>query len=222
MSDATDTEALKPARQDLPREYLGRARLFRNRLAVEDIQSRTAVNKIVTEFRARAKKNKPPRASSVTDAIRAWRDGLGSFGRLALEIDEQKSSLQIRELRLTAAQATFDNWKPEVSEAAVCVVLMRLQADSKTFQFTTTKLAGVGLHALARRYQRAFETSDEAIKKDLRTLADAATVDDHLALRDSFRIPASAGAGLWVGSSTVISEGTGHQRILSVRSFITE
>ena len=83
----------------------------------------------------------------------------------------------------------------------------------------------MSLHALARRYQRAFDTSEAALLADLARLAGeyGKLLDDHAKHPGDteFVVPLPTG-GSWVGAvGRRFSEATGRdERIVSVSTFL--
>jgi hypothetical protein len=74
-------------------------------------------------------------------------------------------------------------------------------------------VADIGLHALARRYQRSTGWDDGAVLRDLLPLANAWGAV--IAEGGDFAIPA-AGGGRWIGSATLVRDAP----VLAVRTYI--
>jgi hypothetical protein len=121
---------------------------------------------------------------------------LPSAGRLALTIERDKTGLRIEELRVAAGKIRFVAWEDGGSEVDVGIVRIELQAVSWKPAFVVGDLiASLSLHALGRRYQRGFDTSDAAILAEMRTIA--LCQPDIVEANGAFSIPGNGGS--WVG-----------------------
>jgi hypothetical protein len=114
----------------------------------------------------------------------------------------------IRDLRWASAdQVVTDGWIGEKEVIAVFIVGIKI--NRRRFFYFHGLMACVSLHALARRYQRAFDSLDAAIRADMIALAIASTGPQ--TGRFSVRCPDGAWAGraqsTWcLGVRTFLSE----------------
>jgi hypothetical protein len=115
--------------------------------------------------------------------------------RLLAEFD--RGQLRILELRVLVdgVVITAEGW--DDAEPALAITLYDLAVAPPSFSEKLIPLSVIGLHALARRYQRGADYSDAAVLDDLRVLA-----RDGLAAFKAggeFAIPAPSG-GRWIGA----------------------
>jgi hypothetical protein len=98
-------------------------------------------------------------------------------------------------------------------QPALAIVLRSLAVKPPAFEERSIVLACVGLHALARRYQRGAARDDAAVLADLHPLGRGGLE----AFRDGgeFAIPAPGG-GRWIGAVAP------HDRTVMVRTFFAE
>jgi hypothetical protein len=152
-----------------------------------------------------------PRHSLLARLPVIYRAALPTAGRLRLTASWENRKLQICELRAQGTAITGPDWQED--EPAVAIVLHALRIEPATkppfYREYHQTLAALGLHSLARRYQRGSKRTDEAVINDLRTLATACP--PALANGGEFRIPV-ADDGVWVGAVA--------DRCLLVRTFL--
>ena len=197
-----------------PREYVGQARQLRAEIAAEDAPATKAINTIVGLLLNRAERHptRAPRRTDLIDAARAWQT-LPTGARLALSVQLKAKALAIDELRLTGIDFRFTDWPDADFEPAVSVLHARLCVAPHKFELETPILACCSLHALARRYQRGFNTSRAAILSDLGALAgapDDATTDEREVRTQH---------GRWIGAMVTLRAGERTERALVARTF---
>jgi hypothetical protein len=184
----------------VPAEFTGMARAFRRSLEAEDSLAAATIETICGSVCARYRRgDRVGRLLNLQNALREWREAVPTRGRIALEtrLNEHTKRLQITELRARPAVFTRSEWSGEM-EPSILVVVVGMSARPKRFSATHATLAAISLHALARRYQRARDTSDAALLHDLRVLAehqDALLTGGEEA---TFRV-SCPGGGTWVG-----------------------
>ena len=155
----------------VPAEFVGKARAFRARIGAEDAVVGQTIQRIVAPLEARRRRKATFRAEQLIDAERAFRR-VPAAGRLTLNIERDKHGLRIEEFRAAAGDFRFCSWADGATDPDVGVVKVVLQATSwGAVGATSNIVASVSLHALARRFQRGFNISDEAILGELRGLA---------------------------------------------------
>jgi hypothetical protein len=108
-------------------------------------------------------------------------------------------------------QATGDGDQPALS-------VVMIACRTHPFQIERSLIADVGVHAISRRSQRAWEIDDRSVLIDLAPLgaAWAATVK----AGPEFKIEAPLGQRLWVGAVSKVADRA--LPVLVVRSFIGE
>jgi hypothetical protein len=153
-----------------------------------------------------------PRHSLLARLPVIYRAALPTIGRLRLAASWKNRKLQICELRAQGTAITGLDWRED--EPAVALVLHALHiapaAKPPVFREHHQTLAALGLHALARHYQRAAMPSDEAVIRDLTALATACPTV--LLKGGEFSIPV-ADEGMWIGA-------VAESKYLLVRTFL--
>jgi hypothetical protein len=199
-------------------QFLGQARAFRDRLKAVSTECSRLIDEIAMPLVRRSRRHPIPRREQLIDVARKW-SCMPVLGLLdsASDLDLRKRMLRISQLRACPSDFRAANWT--VGEAGVSVLGLKLDAEPHCFSFIMPSLITVSMHALARRFQRACDTTDAAIFGDLHTLARA---HPRLAVGDvgaAFDVAASGGA--WHGNITDAVTSAGTDRILSVRTFMT-
>jgi hypothetical protein len=142
--------------------------------------------------------------------------GLGLLDS-STDLDLRKRTLRICQLRVCPSDFRAAAWN--VDEAGLSVLGLQLDIGPHRFNFAMPSLVTVSLHALARRYQRGLDISDEAIFADLHALARSHPAIAKREAGDSFEV--EAGGGCWRGHVTDAETNAGMDRILSARTFLT-
>jgi len=142
-----------------------------------------------------------------------WR-ALPEWGRIGIVARDDRTAVQVIETRIAPFVVTMPDWsEPEPSLAIVLyVVTMRLPA---TFTEATRLVAGIGLHALGRRFERGSDRSDGAVLRDLTVFGRAWPAA--ASAGGDFEIPALGGGGRWRGAVM----GLDGRPTLAVRTFVT-
>lgn len=179
--------ALPPA---VPAEFRGRARTFLTRLEAVEPSYVAALGTITLPLRDKHRRRAKLAAGDTTAAERAWLEQLPPFGRIATETRSSRVNLYVRELRLFARTENFDTWSGTV-EPTIAILLIGVDQRRKRLEASKATLALIGLHAMARRYQRGFDTTDETIFAEFRTIAKVA--NEITDAGTDFRIPVSNG-----------------------------
>jgi hypothetical protein len=195
----------------VPFEFVGRARAFRARVGAEDDGVGRAVMRIMAPLARRRLKSRIFRPGDLIDAERQFRN-LPSTGRLALQVGRDKHGLKIQELRCASGKIRFAEWANDASDPDIGIMRIALEATSWGPAFVAGDLiASLSLHALGRRFQRGFDTSDAAILSELRAMALCHA--DIVETPGDFAIGGSGGN--WVGT---LGQRDG-MRVLAIRSF---
>ena len=143
------------------------------------------------------------------DAARRWREMRVPF-RLGLDADApSKGAMTLIEWRLSATRWTDPRWSGGCDEPGVCVMRVRLAAADGRLDVVPTPWVNLGLHALARWYQRSGQRDHEALLRDCVPLVTGRDVD---------RV--EAGAGYWKGGIVVADdEAKRSYRVRDVRTY---
>jgi hypothetical protein len=200
----------------VPHEFVGRARVLLRRLEAAEPEYVATMATIMLPLRDRHRRHAKLAAGDTMAAEKAWREKLPAFGRIAIETKSSRVNLHVRELRAFARTENFQGWTGSV-EPAVALLLIGIELRRHRLQATKSTVATVGIHALARRFQRGFDTTDETIFAEFRAIAgvspgitDAGT---------DFRIPVSD--GVWAGGVATVTDDTKNvSRALAIRTFI--
>src|SRR5437764_14911833 len=108
-----------------------------------------------------------PRQAHLAALHRRWR-ALPAFGRMRLTSKFDKGRLRITEMRVEPDRISLPGW--DSGELALAIVLRMLTIRPPAFSQRMMPLAFIGLHALARRYERGAARDDAAVLRDLAPL----------------------------------------------------
>jgi len=138
---------------------------------------------------------------------------LPSLSRLSAAAGFVDGKLKLGETRCAASRLRFTAWGGSEPEPAIAILMTAVFSQPPHFAYEQSLIADVGLHALARRYERGEGRDDDAVLRDLAVLAHghAAAV----AAGGEFQIP--AGGGRWIGSTTLVKD----TLVLAVRTFVS-
>ncbi len=193
----------------VPVEFIGRARALRTAMAAADAEFEAAADRLLTPFRPRPGFSPVPRHAHLDRLARRWR-ALPTAGRLRRVVNSDPGDLQIAELRAAPFAMIFPGW--DADELAITVVLRAVRIAPPDFAESTLNLTAIGLHALARRYQRGTDRRDAAVLADLPL---GRHFGAHVRRGGDFAIPPPRG-GRWIGA---VME-TGGAPLLVVRTFV--
>jgi len=154
-----------PAASRVPSEHVGRARLLRDRTAAAHTKWADAAERLTAPLRPRGDFSPTFTKQSLSVMAARWKS-LPEFGRLRCVARNDGARLQILETRIVPFRVVMADWAKEELSIAVTlqVVEMRIPA---AFAATTKLIAVIGLHALARRYERGEDRRDVAVLRDL-------------------------------------------------------
>jgi hypothetical protein len=199
-----------------PPEFLGKARALREEVRSEDSPATKRIDTIVRRLYERAKRypSRSPRRADLIDASRAWRETLPTGARLALNATVVGRELAVDELRVAAIDFRFQSWSADEFEPALALFHVRLRVAARRCDLEAGIVAAVSIHGLARRYQRGFNTTREAVLNDVAALAAVPEVVD-----TDERVVVVPG-GRWVGTIATLIHGQRTEKILAARTFI--
>ena len=182
----------------VPVEFIGLARLLRDRIAAEDRPSGEGMGRLTEDVRSRIRRGNPvPRAVALSGLAHGWRHKLPPLSRLGLEIDlnARRKTIVIRESRLTSSGYRDQGWDEDATEIGLIINLIQVRVGPSDYEFRFFTLSHISLHALARRFQRGLDVGEAAILRDLKALGEATLTDG--AAGDDFVVPVPGGR--WVG-----------------------
>ncbi|MDR3530912.1 MAG: hypothetical protein P4L90_10210 [Rhodopila sp.] len=164
----------------VPPEFVGQARDARRRLELEIVGSKVGamMRAIAKEIRITANRRRRHhrtawRENFLDDIAKRW-GKLPSAGTLGTSIQHDKKcgSLMIIDDRVTASRSTRASWDGiELSFSIARTVIDLADGRCRIGEMTTVM---IGLHAVARWYQRSFDRSDASLMRDFALLAKAA------------------------------------------------
>jgi hypothetical protein len=210
-----------PARSapNVPHEFVGQARLFCARIDAAAKTASAAVMQIGADACAIVQRRPTWRGEHFSGFERQWRQTIPDEGRIGLEIERSKRALIISELRLTRASYEDIRWSQPSPQNSVCLMLCTFRLTTPAaFECKRLAIAALGIHAIARRYQRGFDNTDRAMRTDISELA--LNFSRLLgAESETFAIPCHSCQ--WVGAIETVRPSSGpDQRLLHVRSFL--
>jgi hypothetical protein len=191
-------------------EFVGLARQLRTKVAEAHARYETAAEALITPFRPRPGFTPMPRRAMLERLLRRYR-AQRSLSRLRLISKFEDGKFQIIELRAEPSRMTLPGW--EDAELAVTVSLHALVIRPPAFSQLTLPLACVGLHALARRFQRGADRTDRTVLCDIEALGRGWRTAVQGTME--FEVPAPGG-GRWIGAQHLLGE----VPVLAVRTFI--
>lgn len=199
-----------------PAEFRGQARAFLNRIAAAEPEYLKSLAGVMLPLRDRYHRRAKLPAGDTAAAEEAWIEKLPTFGRIDIETRSSRVRLYVRELRAFARMEGFDEWAG-ASEPALVVMVVGVDLRRDHLDAKKAVLATIGLHALARRFQRGFDTSDEALFSEFRAIA--AVANDIIDAREVFRIQVPD--GVWAGAVASVTDERGERsHVVSIRTFI--
>jgi hypothetical protein len=204
---------------NVPREFAGQARLFCARIDSAAKTASAAVQQIAAGAQAIVRRRPSWRPEHFAGFERQWRRTIPDEGRIGLVIERCKRALTIAEFRLSGSSYEDIRWSQRFPENSVSLMLCTCRLTTPAaFEIKRHAIATLGIHAIARRYQRGFDNTDRAIQTDISELA--LNVSQLLsASSQTFALPCPS--GFWVGAiDTVSVSGSPDQRLLNVRSFL--
>jgi hypothetical protein len=172
MIATAPTELPTRSAPNVPHEFVGQARLFCARFASAAKTASAAVLQIGADARAIVQRRPTWRSEHLSGFERQWRQTIPDEGRIGLEIERSKRALIIAELRLTRSSYKDIRWSQPFPENSVSLMLCTCRLTTPAaFEIKRQAIATLGIHAIARRYQRGFDNTDRAILTDISELA---------------------------------------------------
>lgn len=199
----------------VPMEFIGKARALRARIERDQDRFEAEAERIIYPLRPRPAWPAPTRRDYLAAVGGEYRL-LHSPCRLeCITKIDGGGRLVLFELRAAASRMTFAGWG-EANEPSIRASLYVLK--TPPFEERQGALAEVGLHAIARRFERGRPDDDRAVLKDLVALAwgfaDAASGE---ASTTEFAIPAPS-RGRWIGALAALDSES--EPVMAVRTFV--
>lgn len=210
------------ARPTVPvaREFYGRARDLRRKVAAEDPLFDATIRSLLAPLRLRLQRYplRPPRQEALADVITGWLNMPCRDWRLSCDAQLDKGRAALTERRLVAGKLR-PNDPDRADEDDVAALAITLAIGKGTISLHNRCLATFSLHALARRLQRASDGSVEALLHDIDVAAQAAC--GALTAGAGYRIATHEDGGGWRGRGMRQRQPSGDvQTVLSVRTWL--
>jgi hypothetical protein len=203
----------------VPREFLGQARLFCERIKIATQCASAAVKQIASDAHAVVERRPRWRPEHFMGFEQQWRRTMPAEGRIGRVTNRGKRELLISETRLAFSNYKDIRWSRPELELSVALGRYSLQLSTPAaYRTGRSVLAIIGIHAIARWYERASDKTNEAIAGDIAELAlhFPRLCDGN---NEAFALPCISGR--WVGAFELAAVSDGpDQLILYVRSFL--
>jgi hypothetical protein len=198
----------------VPVEFVGLARRYRSKIAVAHSHAEPAAERLIEPYRPRSGFEPWPRLTMLERLSRRWR-ALPTGNRVPSASRYAAGKVEIADLWLTPARISLPTWADD--ELALCLTLRVIEIAPPDFSDTSLTVATVGLHALARRYERGVGRTDAAVLRDLLALGPGylSTFREEVEAGADFAIPLPCG-GIWIGAATELDGNP----LLGVRTFV--
>ncbi len=194
----------------VPAEFLGRARLLRDKISVAHQTWLDAAVDLTAPLMPRGNFTPTFTKQSLRVTRARWRD-LPEWGRLGIAAVNGGDELKIAETRLAPFAVTMPEW---ANDAELCVAIQLCALEMVLPAHFTTKIraiAVVGLHGLARRFERGIDRSDKSVLRDLSVFGKSwseavRSPDGEFAIRASPAADGSVPSCTWKTSRSCASE----------------
>jgi hypothetical protein len=192
-------------------EFVAKARQLRDLIRRSTDEFEARADRVLRPLRPRPAWPEPKRGDRYKPLVARYR-AIRSPCRLDMHsYIERDGALTIMELTAVASRIARPDWRAD--EPAISVEARAI--GSHPLRVGRSLLADVGLHALARRYQRGWAADDKAVLVDLAPLGSSWASTARAG--GEFRIEAPQGQGEWIG--TVIEVEGRQLPVLMVRTF---
>jgi hypothetical protein len=194
-------------------EFIGLARQLCRRLGKAQALYEARADRLLGPFRPRLGFTPAPRRTHLVRLGREWRR-LPRLGRLRSVVNDTKpGALNIAETRLVPSQLALPWWDDADGELALVLVLSVIALAPPRFVERSMMMAAVGLHAIARRFERG-DRDEIAVVNDFVSLGRA--YPEVARIAGEFRV--ATGSGIWRGA--VKECAPDGQPVMVVRTFV--
>jgi len=175
----------RAASPPIPWHYQAAADRLVGRVLATDSQVSGLAKKFGTVIKERIERkgrHTPCRPETLVTLERQWRETLPAESRLGLVTDWERNragkpiGLTISDARVTAMPFNLNHWPIDHDESGLGILIIKLGIKPGDVRVKMDHLAVVTKHALGRRYQRGWPSTDEAVLEDLKRLANARMV----------------------------------------------
>jgi len=181
-----------PQRQPVGAEWTGLARQLHRRITKAYPDAEAHREALIAPFRPRPGFQPIPKHTHLKRLANKLR--APSLCRLRAVARFEPGELRVVEVWSIPARLEHETWTED--EPALALLLRAVTINPPAFAESNVRFAGIGLHALSRRYQRGAPRTDRAVLADL--LALARGYPAAVAAGGEFAIPAAAGC--WIGA----------------------
>jgi hypothetical protein len=202
-----------PAHGRVPVEWIGRARLLRDRIAAAHVEWVETAGQLTAPLQPRD--GFSPTFTNQTLALTAarWTALPERWGRLRPVVAQNDGAkLTILEMRCVPFRLTMAGWAEDELAVATAIVAVGMALPS-TFMQEIRLVAAIGLHALARRFERGDRRDDLAVVRDLLPIGQEAP--RALEVGGDFEV-ACCNGGKWAGAVMFCDD----RPMLAVRTFV--
>jgi hypothetical protein len=215
---------------EVPAEMVGKARQFINDIDKDATVLNTILQGALKDLKARQMRGKvAPRPEFVIDLKRKC-DNAKLMSVASCWIDLKKKYPEFYVAFINTGTLSDESWRFDEPIIALSFAVMNygnypnIEGDRPAYRFVTYEIAWIGLHALARRFQRGFETSRANIGADFNPLVKW-YFNDRADVLDPENIHIQAKTGTWRGRMedhfyTLDTGLTVKMPVLSIRTFV--
>jgi hypothetical protein len=196
----------------VPVEYIGLARLLRDRIGLAHARAAAAGDALIRPLRPKPNFTPMPRHEKLRELVSRWR-ALPNFNRCGGMAEFADGVLRIVELHLCPVRMRFATWNDDGDELAVALRLRLIRIAPPHFAERDELVADIGLHALARRFERGADRDDAAVLSDVTVLGPAWRAAAEAGGEFGIAVPSG---GRWIGSVTRVRG----EPVLAVRTFV--
>jgi hypothetical protein len=152
-------------------------------------------------MRATVKRGKTVTAVQMQQALQAWNRRMPECGRIDSYLDYARAprKLTIAELRVCGGGYRMLDWDVATNEKALLIVGFRMVIDKRHTKLDVDILGIVGLHSLARWFQRTGDRSEHHLLEDLKQIGTHFGDVLPMTKEPQHRWHLNASKGRWVG-----------------------
>jgi hypothetical protein len=196
-------------------EFVGKARSLRQKLHVPSIEWSAGTVKLLSPFCA-ANTGRLSRGTLLARLPKAWK-ALPRHGCLRLDIDRGNPT-HIIEARAIPYDTRDAKWADDADEPGIALAVRRVtvQVRPRAAVDDRAEIAVViGLHALARFYQRSFDNGEVSLILALVALLDE---KNRIRGRGKFDVDVPCAGGTWRGGTARLDR---THAVLAIRTFVS-
>jgi hypothetical protein len=189
--------ARSPPAGRVPVEWIGRARDLIRRIASAYPEAEARRSALIAPFRPHPaiKIFMPKPRQIVLKRLASQLRATSSLCRLRHAVQFYRGRLVVTELWLKGTWLEHDAWTER--EQTLALLARKVEIGPPGFTEANYRIAGVGLHALARRFERGGDRTDATVLADILALIDG--YEAAVAAGGEFEI-AVPGGGRWIGA----------------------